>query len=71
MDQDFNRSDFANNLLLELTAKNMTQKQLCDATGITESAMSRYVNGSREPRVASLRKICIALSVSADELLDL
>ena len=47
----------------------ITQKQLADMTGITEASISRYVNGSREPRANSIVKLADALGVTTDYLL--
>ena len=39
-----------------LSQKKMTQKELALKTGITESSISHYVKGNREPRGANLTK---------------
>ena len=49
--------------------KNMSRKQLCEKTHITEAALSRYISGQREPRSITLSAIASALDVSTDELL--
>lgn len=54
-------------LLLE--AKCMTRKQLADASGLTEAAISRYINGTRSPKSICLSAIAKALDVTSDELL--
>ena len=52
-----------NNKIVELLKQNnMTQKELSKATGITESAISRYVKGDRLPRGVNLIKLAQALS---------
>ena len=48
----------------------MTQKQLAEATGITESAISRYVKGDRIPRGVNLIKIAQALKTTPESLID-
>ena len=50
--------------------KNITQKQLAEITGITESAVSHYVKGDRIPRGMTLVKIAKALGTTADDLLE-
>jgi transcriptional regulator with XRE-family HTH domain len=45
-----------------------TQKQLAMRSGCTESAISRYVNNERTPRVKILKRLAIALGVTIDEL---
>lgn len=53
-----------------LEEKNISQKQLANMTGITESSISHYVNGDRVPRGANLVKIAEALETTADDLLS-
>lgn len=52
-----------------LNARGMTRKQLADASGLTEAAISRYITGSRKPKSISLSAIAKALDVTTDELL--
>lgn len=53
-----------------LDEKNITQKQLSEITGITESAISHYIKGDRVPRGTNLVKIAKALGTTADDLLS-
>lgn len=53
-----------------LVQKNISQKQLSEITGITESAISHYIKGDRVPRGANLVKIAKALGTTADDLLS-
>lgn len=50
--------------------KNMTQKDVAEAAGFTQAAMSRYVNGSRNMRIDTLYKIARVLDVSMNELFE-
>lgn len=52
-----------------LSRRNMNQKELSMATGITESSISHYVKGDRIPRGVNLLKIAKALNTSTDYLL--
>jgi len=52
-----------------LQEKKMTQKQLAQASGMTESAVSHYVKGDRVPRGVNLKKIANALGTTTDDLL--
>lgn len=52
-----------------LQEADMTQRELADRTGITEAAVSRYVNGTREPRGEALVRIASVLGVTTDYLL--
>ena len=58
----------AKELLIARLASGLTQKQLAEASGFTEAAISHYENARREPTVASLRKLSDALGVSIDSL---
>ncbi len=53
-----------------LTVRGISQKQLSEMTGITESAISHYIKGDRVPRGANLVKIAKALGTTADDLLS-
>lgn len=53
-----------------LDEKNISQKQLSEITGITESAISHYIKGDRVPRGTNLVKIAKALGTTADDLLS-
>lgn len=53
-----------------LNQKGISQKELSEMTGITESAISHYVKGDRVPRGANLVKIAKALGTTADDLLS-
>lgn len=61
---------FYENLKKELEKNNTNLNQLAKATGINQSATSRYKSGGM-PTVEVLIKICEYLNVSADYLLDL
>lgn len=53
----------------ELEKKGLSQKFLAEQVGVTEQAMSRYVNGSRTPKGAVLVGIANTLGISTDVLL--
>ncbi len=52
-----------------LSEQNISQKELANRAGITESAISHYVKGDRVPRGVNLMKIAEALETSTDYLL--
>ena len=59
-----------NNKIVELLKQNnMTQKELSEATGITESAISRYVKGDRLPRGVNLIKLAQALKTTPESII--
>ena len=51
--------------------KNVTQKVVAEAIGVTLSAYSNYEQGIREPDLQILVAICKYFDVSADYLLGL
>jgi len=51
-------------------AKDMTQKQLAELVGVTNSRISNYENGLNRPDCELLTDICRALAVSPSDLLD-
>ena len=50
--------------------KRLTQKQLADSIGVTNSRVSNWEQGTNRPDVDKLADICRALSISPSELLD-
>lgn len=59
---------YKSNIKKILDKKNISQKELADKVNLTESAMSRYVNGSRIPRGEYLIAIAKVLNVKVEEL---
>lgn len=60
--------EFGERLLLVLKEKEITQRELAEKININETALSRYVNGSRKPRMDILVNIARALNVSVEYL---
>lgn len=52
-----------------LEEKDMNQKELAYKTGVSEVTISRYINGTRQPKSDILSKIAETLGVSTDYLL--
>lgn len=61
---------FKNNLKKYLELRQMTQREFSKKINITESAMSRYVNGNRMPRGEFLLKMAKVLGVNVEQLFD-
>ena len=59
----------ANRLSMMLEEKNMTQRKLSELIGVSEVTISRYLNGSRNPKADIIIDIANALDVSVDYLL--
>lgn len=68
---DKNISPIGLNIRRLLIQNDMTQRELCDAAGLTEPAVSRIVNSQRVPQGNSLAKLANALHVSTDYLLGI
>lgn len=54
----------------QMAKKEMNQKALSDRSGIGERRISDYVRGQRSPSLSNLRKLCGALGLSVDGLMD-
>ena len=54
-----------------LDNQGMTQRELAEKAGVTESAISRYVRDGRIPQTLILINICDTLHVSSDYLLGI
>ena len=61
--------DFSHRLVSTRKARGLTQDALAEAAGINVSQVRRYEGGTSQPSLDALRKLAVALSVSADELL--
>ncbi len=51
--------------------KNISQKELANMLGITNSRVSNWEQGVNRPDVETLAKVCKALDVSPSELLNI
>lgn len=54
----------------KLEEKNMTQRELAEAVGVTEVSMSRYIKGERTPKGPVILKIAKTLGTTVEELLS-
>lgn len=55
-------------VLALLKKKNISQKRLAKMIGVTESALSRYINNEREPKIEVLANMATALETTVDYL---
>ena len=55
----------------ELLRSGLKQKDLAEKVGVTEVTISRYANGTREPRHTNLTKIAHVLNTTTDYLAGL
>lgn len=61
---------FCQNLKAARVQAGMTQKQIASLLGVVDSCYANWEQGRTEPGIASLRKLCSFLGVTADELLN-
>lgn len=61
---------FGVNLMDMLDEAKMTQRDLADATGLSEASICKYIQGHQMPGVRALVNIAAALNCSIDELAD-
>jgi transcriptional regulator with XRE-family HTH domain len=47
----------------------LSQRDLASKVGVTETTMSRYINGTREPKIEILLNLSISLETTVDELI--
>lgn len=62
--------DFSSQLRAARISAGLTQRQVAEAMGITNSTYCGYETGKREPDVAKIKQLSKILAVPADELLD-
>ncbi len=61
--------NFPERLALLRKEKNLTQKELAELTSVHVAQIRRYESGTSQPTLDVIRKIAIALHVSADALI--
>ena len=54
---------------LSLEEKNMTQKQLAEEIGVSQSRISDYVSGRAEPTLKIARLLCMTLGITPAAML--
>lgn len=57
-----------NRLKVILAEKNLTAKKLSEITNISQSTISKYLNGKSEMKISTLVKICDALSIGIEQI---
>jgi transcriptional regulator with XRE-family HTH domain len=60
---------FAQSLKKIIADSGMNQKQFASKSGVTEAAISRYINGSRNPTMDALLKIKNAANCSWEDIM--
>ncbi len=62
---------YTERLLLAREKRGMSQKELSEIIGIKQQQYARYEKGINIMPITHLKKICIALNISADYILGL
>ncbi len=65
------RTSFAARLKAARLRRDMSAAQLCQRAGIEQSHLSHFETGTRQPGADNLRKLALALDITADFLLGL
>ena len=61
--------EFPERLSVLRTARGLSQSELADVAGVHLSQLGRYEAGLSSPSLDVLRRLCVGLGISADELL--
>lgn len=61
---------FASNLKAAMAAKNISQAELADISGISKSGISQYLSGKYQPKGKIINKLAEALGCSAAYLMS-
>ena len=56
-------SDLISSIIEICSSQNITQKELAEKSGLTESSISRYFNGERSPVLKNAEKMASALGL--------
>ena len=62
---------FARKLKMVREARRLTQAELSQKTGLHQTAISHFETGGREPCLANLRRLAVALRVTSDDLIGI
>lgn len=61
---------FCKNLKYARKENCLTQKQVADQLDVVESCYANWEQGRTEPNIDMLRKLCVILGVSVDDLIN-
>ncbi|MDR1427877.1 MAG: helix-turn-helix transcriptional regulator [Bifidobacteriaceae bacterium] len=64
------QGDFGERLAALLAARDLSQLEFAARVGVTPAAMSRYINGKREPRLVTAVRMAQELGVHVDQLVS-
>lgn len=66
-----NSNNLGEKILLNAKERGYSQKKLADLIGVTETTMSRYINGTRQPKVEVLANMATVLQIDVNDLLGI
>lgn len=61
---------FGDNLASYLRDTHMTQRELADAAGLSESCISSYIHKTKVPTIRAVINIAYALDIDISDLID-
>lgn len=64
-----NMNKFGERLQAAIKAKELSQQQFADRLGTTQQAVSRWINGSRQPDLDTFIRICLWLDETPNDML--
>jgi len=62
-------SKLGENILERAKQLSLSQKEIATLIGVTDTTMSRYINGTREPKIEVLSNLATVLKTTVDELI--
>ena len=62
-------NSFKYNLVITRKRKKLTQREMADYVGVTESCYAHWEQGRNEPSIDFIIRICKVLEISSDDLL--
>ena len=68
-DNEILRREIGRNIKKFITYRGISQQELCEKIGVTESMMSRYINGTSMPGIDKLYNLAAVLNCQIDDLL--
>ena len=65
------QQEFGEKLRTFIAEKNLEQYQLAEIAGISNGAMSKWVNGQSNPKLFNILNICKFFNITMEEMLGL
>lgn len=69
MDKDLIQRTFSRKLRIEMENREVSQRELANIMGVSESTISRYLSGERMPTIYQLIEIAESLWCTPNDLL--